>query len=97
MAQDTTSDSDSTIPIRAGISVSSRAQIEVPAHSVTDAEDGDVQDVMAEVAAWWDDLDRDERIAALNLEECDGRELVENLLFIDRLDGDDGPEVVIEY
>ena len=100
MARDSASDDtdDRNVPIKAGIAVSATSPaIEVPESVVAAAEEDDPEDVYAAVARWWDDLDVGERGEVLKLEEQDGRELIENLLFIDRLDTGNGGKVVLEY
>ena len=100
MARDSASDNidNRTVPIKAGIAVSATSPaIEVPESVVAAAEEDNPEDVYAAVAGWWDNLDVDERGEVLKLEEHDGRELIENLLFIDRLDTGNGGKVVLEY
>ena len=75
--------------IRANISVSGWSPpLEVPDEIIGNIEETDTEAIVDAVIEWWDDLDRNERAKMLNLEECDGQALRENLLFIDRIDGE---------
>lgn len=100
MGQTTPTDETETnrVPIEVGLDVSSYSPtLYVPADVVDDAEQGDYQQVMERVATWWDSLDVDERAAALSLSEKDGSELVENILFIDRVDEDGHNHPIAEW
>lgn len=75
--------------IRANISVNGWSPpLEVPAEIIDDIDETDTEALADEVVEWWDDLDRNERAKVLTLEECDGQAIRENLLFIDRIDGE---------
>ena len=96
------------VRVRAGISVNTRSPpLQVSAETVSsilndsdtgsDGEEPDMEPLLAGIADWWDDLSCDERAEVLNLKEYDGRELLENLLFVDRVDEDGrSKEVIIE-
>lgn len=88
--------SDDEERLEVGISVPSSVSVAVPNEVADQVKDGDEQALFSEVADWWDSLSTAERVDALNLSEKDGRDIVENLLFVDEV-VDGGTQPIFEW
>ena len=82
-----TSPTTSESTIKVGISVNaSSPELQVPKEALSAAQDEEFEEILGEVASWWDSLSVAERVDTLQLDNTDGREITENIIYIDEVD-----------